>query len=396
MMTTGDGDVVDGFLEALLDNDPQTLYERAPCGYLSTTPDGSIIKMNATFLTLTGYQREDLVGRKRFVDLLSAGGRLYHETHFAPMLRMHGAAHEIAFELVTADGRRLPVLVNAALELDESGNPLVIRTAVFDATQRRRYEEELLREKRRAEMSEERATSLARTLQQTLIPPVVPEIAGLEVGGEYRPAGDGSEVGGDFYDIFQAADDDWVVAIGDVCGKGAEAAVVTALARYTLRAAAVRNPSPAYALSVLNDALCRDETDRFCTAAVLRLTRADGHWTVTACAAGHPPPLHVDAQGRVIELGGSGPLLGVLDEVDLSESVLTLGAAETLLVYTDGVIEARALDGAFYGEERLRTTLATARGSAADTAASLLADVLEFQRGAARDDIAIVALRASP
>ena len=210
-------------------------------GTCRRTPDGTIIKVNATFLALTGYAREDLVGRRRFVDLLTGGGRIYHETHYAPMLRLHGIAREIALDLVCADGRRLPVLVNAVLERDEAGSPLVIRTAVFDASHRRRYEEELLREK-------QRATSLARTLQQTLIPPHVPSIDGLQVAAEYRPAGDGTEVGGDFYDIFQADDDDWVVTIGDVCGKGVGAAVVTALARYTLRAAAMQDPSPAHGL----------------------------------------------------------------------------------------------------------------------------------------------------
>jgi phosphoserine phosphatase RsbU/P len=275
-MTAGNGDVVDGFIEALLDDDAQTLYDRAPCGYLSTTPDGTIIKANATFLGLTGYERQDLVGRKRFVQLLTAGGRIYHETHYAPMLRMHGNAREIALELVCKDGRRLPVLINSVLERDDFDDPIVIRTAIFDASHRRQYEEELLREKNRAEASEARAIALARTLQQTLIPPHVPDIDGLEVGGEYRPAGDGSEVGGDFYDIFQAGDDDWVVVIGDVCGKGVEAAVVTALARYTLRAAAVQDPSPAHALTVLNAALLGADTDRFCTAAVLRLRRYDG------------------------------------------------------------------------------------------------------------------------
>jgi len=391
-MTTGDGDLVDGFIEALLDDDAETLYERAPCGYLSTTPDGSIIKVNGTFLSLTGYAREDLLGRKRFVDLLTAGGRIYHETHYAPMLRMQGVAREIAFELVTDNGDRLPVLVNAVLERDSSDNPVVIRTAVFDASQRRRYEQELLHEKLRAEDSEARATALARTLQQTLIPPLVPDVPGLEIGAEYRPAGDGSEVGGDFYDIFQAGDDDWVIVIGDVCGKGAEAAVVTALARYTLRAAAVQNPSPARALRLLNDALRRADVDRFCTAAVLRLRRVNAHWQVSSCAAGHPLPLLV-SDGQVTEVGHSGSLVGVMDEVELEETTLSLDAGDALVVYTDGVTEARAPDDAFYGDGRLRDTLAVARGTAADIAEALRADVLAFQHDVARDDIAIVVAR---
>jgi sigma-B regulation protein RsbU (phosphoserine phosphatase) len=300
-MTGTDDDTVEGFLEALLDDDPKTLYDRAPCGYLSTTPDGTILKANATFLTLTGYPREALVGRKRFVDLLAAGGRIYHETHYAPMLQMQGSAREIALELVCADQRRLPVLVNSVLEKDHSGNPSVIRTAVFDATARRSYEEELLRQMKRAEQSEARATALARTLQQTLIPPHLPVIEGVDVGAEYRPAGDGSEVGGDFYDFFQAGDD-WVVAIGDVCGKGVEAAVVTALARYTLRAAAVQHASPAAALALLNEAMLSAGVDRFCTMAVLRLSRAEEGWQAVVCSAGHALPIRVASDGRVSQL----------------------------------------------------------------------------------------------
>lgn len=393
-MTSGDGDLVDGFIEALLDDDAQTLYDRAPCGYLSTTPDGTIIKANATFLTLTGYQRHDLVGRKRFAELLTAGGRIYHETHYAPMLHVNGIVREIALELVCADERRLPVLVNSVLERDDAGNPVVIRTAIFDASHRRRYEEELLREKQRATSSEARATALARTLQQTLIPPDVPVIAGLEVGAEYRPAGDGSEVGGDFYDLFQTADDDWIVVIGDVCGKGAEAAVVTALARYTLRAAAVQDASPARALALLNDALLRADVDRFCTAAMLRLRRQAGQWLVTSCTGGHALPLHVSPSGEVRALGSAGSLLGVLDEIVLSESDVTLEPGHSLVIYTDGVTEARSPEADFYGESRVWAHLA-ASAESADMAQSLLADVLRFQNGLPRDDIAIVSVRVA-
>lgn len=385
-MTASDGGLVDGFIEALLDDDANTLYDRAPCGYLSTTPDGTILKANATFLTLTGYAREALVGRKRFVDLLTGGGRIYHETHYAPLLRMHGVVQEIALDLVCADGRRRPVLINSALERDATGNAVVIRTAVFDAANRRRYEEELLRQT-------QRATALARTLQQTLIPPHVPIIDGLDVAAEYRPAGDGTEVGGDFYDIFQIEPHRWVVTIGDIRGKGAEAAIVTALARYTLRAAAVQDPSPVRAMSLLNDALLRADGDRFCTAAMLRFQRLDGAWQVSSCAAGHPLPLLVDRGRGVRPIGRPGTLLGVLKDPSFSETSLVLTPGDAVVAYTDGVIDARSSAGAFYDEERLVETLAGVTGTADDIAASLLADVLGFQGYKARDDIAIVSVR---
>jgi sigma-B regulation protein RsbU (phosphoserine phosphatase) len=285
-------EAIGAFHDALLDDDPAALYDRAPCGYVSTLPDGTIVKANATFLTLTGYEREELVGRRTFADLLTAGGRIYHETHYAPMLQLQGGARAIALDIVCADRTRLPVLVNAVLERSADGQPVVVRAAVFDATDRRGYERELLRAKERAEASEARAVALARTLQQTLIPPTPPTIPGLDVAAAYRPAGDGSEVGGDFYDVFEVSTGDWVVAIGDVQGKGVEAAVVTALARHTIRAAAVDQSEPSQILTTLNTVLLRDDpTGRLCTVTVVRLRRAGGAWTATTSCGGHPAPL---------------------------------------------------------------------------------------------------------
>ena len=163
--------------------------------------------------------------------------------------------------------------MNSTLDVDADGGACRIRTAVFDATERRSYERELLAAKRRAEESEVHARLLSRTLQQTLIPPAMPHIPGFDVAAVYRPAGDGEEIGGDFYDVFQIGVDDWMVAIGDVQGKGANAAVVTALARFTIRAAAVEHVQPSDVLHVVNDVLLRYETDRLCTAVVLRCRR---------------------------------------------------------------------------------------------------------------------------
>lgn len=386
------GRALDAFFDALLDDDAAQLYDRAPCGYLSTTPDGTIVKANQTFLTLTGYGREELVRRMRFADLLSAGGQIYHETHYAPMLRMRGAAREIALDLVRRDGSRLPVLVNSVLERDADGAPFVIRTAVFDATQRREYERELLRAKQRAEASEERATALARTLQQTLIPPTPPAVPHLEVAAQYRPAGDGTEIGGDFYDVFQVGTGDWVVVIGDVSGKGVHAAVVTALARYTLRAAAMEHDSPAEALATLNDVLLRHDTARFCTVAFLRLQERGGSWQGSFCSGGHPLPMHRRADGLIDLLGRPGSLLGVLEEPILHDVPVALQPGDTLLLYTDGVPEARTgVD--FYGEARTAAVLAGAHASAGELADALLADVLSFQGGTPRDDIAAVVIR---
>ncbi len=391
-MISTPGDPVDGFIDALLDDEPEHLYERAPCGYLSTTPDGLIIKTNETFLRLTGYRRDELVSQRRFADLLSPGGRIYHETHYAPLLRGAGTAREIALDLVRPDGSRLPVLVNAVLERDAAGVAQVIRTAVFDATHRREYERELVRQKERAEASEAHANALARTLQQTLIPPAAPMIEHLDVAGQYRPAGDGSEVGGDFYDIFQTGPANWVISIGDVCGKGVQAAVVTALVRYTLRAAAIQDPSPRTALALANAALRGQRTDRFCTVAFVRLRRIDGGWHVWFSCGGHPLPLLRRRDGTVTTVGRPGLLLGVFDDLTGHETRLALEPGDTLLLYTDGVPEGRRGEQ-FYGEQRLAAVLAAAGGDAEDVTAAVLDDVLQFQNGTAFDDIAIVAVQ---
>src|SRR5688572_31917697 len=119
---------------AAFDETAEELFENAPCGYLSTMPDGTLLRVNETFLRWTGYKREELVGVKRFQDLLSVGGRIYHETHYAPMLRMQGVVREIAVDVVCADGSRLPVVVNSILLRDADGAPRVVRTTAFDAT----------------------------------------------------------------------------------------------------------------------------------------------------------------------------------------------------------------------------------------------------------------------
>ncbi len=383
-------DALDAFLGALAGDDPDRLYDRAPCGYLTTTPDGLIAKVNQTFLTLTGYQRADLVGQRRLVDLLTPGGRIYHETHYAPLLQMHGTAREIALDLVRADRLRLPVLINSILERDAHGSPTAIRTAVFDATQRREYERELLRAKQRAEESEVRAITLARTLQQTFIPPAHPQIPGLELGARYRPAGNGTEIGGDFYDVFEIGANDWCLVIGDVCGKGVQAALVTTLARYTVRAAAVRQPLPSAALATLNEVLLHHDSDRFCTLSVLRFRHEAGRWTATVSCGGHPLPLLIRPPGAAITFGRPGSLVGVLNEPRFSDTTIELNPGDVIVVYTDGVTEARSPHGEFYGDVRLATFLATHGASTLDLADNLLEKVLEFQSGQPRDDIALV------
>ncbi|MGX6605061.1 SpoIIE family protein phosphatase [Micromonosporaceae bacterium Da 78-11] len=159
------------------DDDPADLYDHAPCGYLTTLPDGTIVKVNETFLTWTGYKREELVGHRRFRDLLSSGGQIYHETHYAPLLRMQDDVHEVAFDMVCADGRRLPTLVNSVLGRDKAGQPRAIRTTIFNATERRGYEHELLLARRTAEASERRVRVLQQIVADLAAAPTEAEVA---------------------------------------------------------------------------------------------------------------------------------------------------------------------------------------------------------------------------
>jgi sigma-B regulation protein RsbU (phosphoserine phosphatase) len=368
------------------------IYARAACGLLVTAPDGTITIVNDTLLRWTGFARRDLVGTK-FVDLLSPGGRLYHETHYMPMLQMRSAGREIAFDIVGADRRRIPVLVNARAERDERDGIAAIHVAVLEATERRAYERELMRAKRRAEESEAHAHELARTLQQTLIPPALPKVDGLDLGAVYRPAGTGDEVGGDFYDVFQISADDWVVTIGDVCGKGVDAAIVTALVRYTTRAAAVEHAGAARVLETVNEVLLHHDTERYCTVALLRLRRRGAAWHVTIALGGHPPPLRTRARtGSLDEVGQAGLLLGIFDRPHLPEESIALEAGDALVLYTDGITEGRNADD-FFGESRLAAAVAAADGSAQDRAASIAGQVLEFQDHVTRDDLAVVVVR---
>ncbi len=164
------------------EEDPSELYEHAPCGYVTTLPDGTILKVNETFLTWTGYERAQLVGRRRFRDLLSSGGKIYHETHYAPLLSLQDDVHEIAFDVVCADGRRLPTLVNSVLGRDPAGVPRVIRTTIFNATERRGYERELLHARRAAEASERRVRVLQQIVADLAAAATEAEVAAVVVG----------------------------------------------------------------------------------------------------------------------------------------------------------------------------------------------------------------------
>jgi phosphoserine phosphatase RsbU/P len=383
---------------SLLEDNAEDLYENAPCGYLSTLMDGQIAKINATLLSWLGYAREELVGRRYFADLLTIGGRLYHETHFAPLLALQGEVGGVALELQAADGTRLPVLANSVVKTTDTGQHLLIRTTIFDARDRRAYERELLRARQEADRDRERLQRLVATLQRSLLPPALPGVPGLETAAHYHIAS-ADEVGGDFYDLFALGQDRWGLFLGDVDGKGASAAAATSLIRYTLRAAAVYDADPAAVLGTLNTVM-HDEYERggqhFCTVVFGFVSPGSSGFTVTLAAGGHPPPLLLRADGTADYLAMPPcPLIGVWEDVTFTATTVLLKPGDTLLLYTDGLTEARTgAPHARYGDEALRDLAASLAPAPAGTVIAAIIALLDRLGDGVADDTAVLALSA--
>jgi serine phosphatase RsbU (regulator of sigma subunit)/ketosteroid isomerase-like protein len=237
------------------------------------------------------------------------------------------------------------------------------------------------------ERSERERAEIAETLQRGLLPPPLPHIPGWSVAATYRPAGAENELGGDFYDAFRIAGG-WMVVIGDVTGRGAKAAAVTAHARYTLRTAAALTGDPVIALATLNRELISRQGTALCSVAAMAVSE-DPSEPVRLAVAGHPPPLLVDGDA-VTEAGTPGPVLGAFTEEAWSLDTTAVAAGQQLVVVTDGVTESVGEEERF-GEERLRAQL-TAVSSPAIAAQQIEVALHEFAGGTLEDDAAIVAI----
>jgi PAS domain S-box-containing protein len=238
---------------------------------------------------------------------------------------------------------------------------------------------------------------IARTLQQSLLPVELPDIPGIETAARFRPTGEGNDVGGDFYDVFESGNRGWTVVMGDVCGKGPDAAAVTALARYTLRAAAMRESLPSRSLAVLNEALLRQRDDRrFCTVAYAYLEKLDHGARAGISTGGHPLPLLLRPDGSVEPVGAPGTLLGIVPDPNLEDRAVTLEPGDTLVFYTDGVIESRPGASGVLDERRLAELVATQAGRGPDAIAAKVEEAAVLsQNGHPRDDIAVLVLRVA-
>ncbi|MFI9353925.1 SpoIIE family protein phosphatase [Streptomyces lydicus] len=240
---------------------------------------------------------------------------------------------------------------------------------------------------------------LARDLQAGLLPPELPSIPGAQLAASYHPAGEGLDVGGDFYDVFPLPDNRWALMVGDVCGRGAAAATTTGMVRHTARAAARLLNDPADVVTAINEALTEGTTeDTFVSLVYGELRHADSRLSLDLMRAGHVPPLVRRADGTVEELAHPGLLLGIDRDVAGTPCHLELSPGDSLVLVTDGITEARSAEGTFFDEHRLADALASLPGAAptaASVVAAVTAAVTAFAGDSTPDDQAALVLTAT-
>jgi phosphoserine phosphatase RsbU/P len=372
----------------------EDLYERAPCGYVSTRPDGTILRVNRTFLSWTGFDENDLIGHN-FTDLLTAGGRIFYETNYAPVLHLEGEVRDVALELRRAGQDAFPVLISSVLVDDAGDEPQVIRSTVFDATARQEHERQLLAARREAEASERKVQDVALQLQRSLLAGGLTEGPGYTVVTRYRPAAEDLEVGGDWYDAFLLPGRDVVnVSVGDVVGRGISAACAMGQIRSAARALAMSGMGPARTLDLLDAFVERVHDAHAATVVCAEMDPVD-RWVRYACA-GHLPPLVVHPDGTADYLwdGRSTPLAAIRKSEPRPSGEVTLEPGSRLLLYTDGLIERRDqdLDQGMGRLARTASDLAALRPD--DMVDELMVAMLRDEK--VRDDVCVLCLALDP
>lgn len=360
------------------------MLETALDAVVAIDEGGDIVEFNPAAEQTFGHRREDVIGRKMVDVIIPENLRDLHRSGFDRYLRTGEATllgTRVETRALRKNGEEFPVELSIARVADP--DRVAFTAFIRDITRR-------VEAQRALTESYREAAALADTLQQSLLPPHLPEIDGTDLAACYVPAAAGV-VGGDFYDVFERGRGDWILIIGDVCGKGPEAATVTALSRYTIRAAAMEHSKPRLILGMLNDALRRTET-LACTAVVARLRTVKGKRRLTVASGGHPLPMHLHADGAVTPIGEYGTLLGMTADVSHTDVTVELQPNDVVVFYTDGVTELRRGEE-FFGEERLAAAIADhGRGSTRELVDELESDLRNFEPRF-RDDVAILAVR---
>jgi sigma-B regulation protein RsbU (phosphoserine phosphatase) len=366
----------------------ELLMREAPVGFALLDRELRCVAVNQKLADIDGAAIDEHLGR-RPTEVRGAGKAALAVQQVLAGVLMSGAP---VLNMAVSEGepdregtREFEVSYFPVTELDGI-SVAGVGISVTDVTERNRssrYLEELLRDR----------DHVARALQDALLPPTLPESHRLEFAASYLPAGTGADIGGDFYDVFETVDNCWHVVLGDICGKGLEAATQIGLARHTLRAAAVDNPLPEDTLKLLNTVLVQQgDNDRFLTAVHLIIDLSHGTVSCMTALGGHPPPYLV-RNGEVTEIGEYGPLLGIHEEVDVPGFKIELHPGDLVVAYTDGLIEDRERR---FGEDDLRTFLAGAGGApAAEVVTGLEMQLAEHRPGPPADDVAIVAVRVT-
>ena len=314
-----------------------------------------------------------------------------------------GVRFYAAAPITTSDGHRLGT-VNVI-----DGKPRVVTEAemqtlrdlaaiVMDELELRlaaMRELRLERDARHEALEQQRhAEQLTRTLQRSLSPPTLPDVPGLQIAVHYQPFSQ-AEVGGDFYDLFALQTDRWGFFLGDVCGKGPEAASLTSLARYTLRAAAMHHQDPADVLRDLNAALLIQDADDMCTAVFGRIDTSGSEMTIILAVGGHPPPLVLRAGCTVEPVQTRGTMLGAFNDVAFQTCRIELQPDDAIVLYSDGLLDIQ-LGGARVDEQWLADVICSASDTAAHQIVARVTDTLKRLELPLRDDVAVIAISRQP
>jgi serine phosphatase RsbU (regulator of sigma subunit) len=325
-----------------------------------------------------------------------------------PAIGPWGVGAWAGYPIVTADGQAIGSMcvIDASPRIwkpNELETLAILARAVSTEVNLRVSLEDTKTLLKTAEEALTRSSELTRSLQESLLPPLLRPVPGVDAAARYLPATGEETVVGDFYDLYHARGPWWTAVLGDVCGKGTEAAKVTALARYTMRADAGEHLSPAAVLDRLNTAMLAQRAPRFLTAVQATFRATPAGLTGRLCLAGHPPALIRRADGRVQQIGVFGSLLGWRDPIKLADVRFRLAPGDLLLLYTDGACEARPDPRSpgprqpMFDEAALARTLAASHGlDAAGTTEHISATLIARHGGWISDDTALLALRVPP